>query len=103
VAIVIPDQEALLHYAKSVGKEQLSFAELCADAGIQKTILDGLIDTGKKAKLHGFEQVRFIHLSAELFTPENGLLTPSFKAKRDVLRKHFAKQIEAMYSMDNSG
>ena len=98
----MPDQEALLSYAKSVGKQKLSFDDLCRDSDVQKTILQGLIDHGKKAKLHGFEQVRFIHLSSELFTPENGLLTPSFKAKRDVLRKHFAKQIEVMYAMDNS-
>lgn len=100
--MIVPDFDQLHSYAKKVGKEQKSDEELCKDSEVQTYILQGLIDAGKKAKLHSFEQIRFIYLHPELFTPENGFLTPSFKAKRDVLRKHFAKQIEDMYAKDNS-
>lgn len=34
---------------------------------------------GQSAGLHGFEQVKIIRLTTELFTVENNLLTPTFK------------------------
>ena len=43
-------------------------------------------------------QVRDIHIHPELFSVENGLLTPTFKTKRNDVRKYFADQIGAMYS-----
>ncbi len=43
-------------------------------------------------------QVKDIHLHAELFSVENGLLTPTFKAKRQDLKTKFSGQIETMYS-----
>ena len=42
-------------------------------------------------------QVRDIHVFDELFTVDNGFLTPTFKGKRPALKKHFADQIAAMY------
>jgi len=42
--------------------------------------------------------VRDIYLHPELFSVENGLLTPTFKAKRQDLKKEFQPQIDEMYS-----
>lgn len=44
-----------------------------------------------------FLQVKDIHIHDELFSLENGLLTPTFKSKRPALRKYFADQFKAMY------
>ena len=42
-------------------------------------------------------QVQAVHLTAEPFSVENGLLTPSFKLKRPQAKEAFAGDIEAMY------
>ena len=43
-------------------------------------------------------QVRDIHIYDELFSVENGLLTPTFKGKRPALKTFFASQLADMYT-----
>lgn len=43
-------------------------------------------------------QVKGIYLYTELFSVENGLLTPTMKAKRPELRNYFRSQIDELYS-----
>ena len=57
-----------------------------------------MIKLGKEAGLKSFEQVKDIYLHPELFTVENGLLTPTLKAKRAEVSKHFRSQIDALYA-----
>ena len=42
-------------------------------------------------------QTKDIHLHPELFTVNNGLLTPTMKNKRPALRKAFKETVEALY------
>jgi long-chain acyl-CoA synthetase len=50
------------------------------------------------AALPNFAQVRAVHLTFEPWTIEAGLLTPTFKIKRDVLQRAFAQEIDALYA-----
>lgn len=43
-------------------------------------------------------QIKGIALHTELFSVENGLLTPTMKAKRPELRNYFRSQIDELYS-----
>lgn len=43
-------------------------------------------------------QVRDISLHTEMFSVQNGLLTPTLKAKRTDLRSHFREQIDLLYA-----
>lgn len=43
-------------------------------------------------------QVKDIVVYPEMFSIENGLLTPTLKAKRPELRKYFQAQIEELYA-----
>ena len=52
---------------------------------------------GKADGLKGFEQVRDIHLSSELWSVENDFLTPTFKTKRPKLVKHLNDVIDSIY------
>jgi len=102
VAVVVPDPETLPSEAKKqLNLEGLSMEELCRKPEVKKMILDDMVAVGKAAGLYSFEQVKDIYLSAEMFTVENDLLTPTLKSKRPKLKEHFKAQFEDMYSRLN--
>ncbi|MEU6816791.1 AMP-dependent synthetase/ligase [Streptomyces sp. NPDC046860] len=43
------------------------------------------------------ESIRVYRVVQEPFAPDNGLLTPSLKLRRDAIARHFAAEIDAMY------
>ena len=45
-----------------------------------------------------FEVPRLVHICNEAWTPENGFLTPTYKLKREVLKRTFQPQIDALYA-----
>ena len=98
VAVCVPDPEVLPSYSKSNLHISGTMEELVKNAEVKKAILADLTKLGKSSGLHSFEQVRDIHLHPELFSVENGLLTPTFKTKRQDLKKKFQPQIDEMYS-----
>ncbi|NWZ64505.1 ACSL5 ligase, partial [Acrocephalus arundinaceus] len=97
IGIVVPDAEMLPEFAAKLGVKG-SFEELCKNPAVKKAILDDLIRLGREAGLKSFEQVKDLYIHTELFSVENGLLTPTLKAKRGDLVKFFQKEIEALYS-----
>uniref|UniRef100_A0A672ZR41 Arachidonate--CoA ligase n=1 Tax=Sphaeramia orbicularis TaxID=375764 RepID=A0A672ZR41_9TELE len=97
VGIIVPDPDFLPMWAKKKGIEG-SFSELCSNKDIKNAILEDILRLGKEAGLKSFEQVRDIALHLEMFSVQNGLLTPTLKAKRAELRNHFREQIDAMYA-----
>jgi len=50
------------------------------------------------ATLPHYKRIRKFHLSKDLFTPDNGLLTANQKLKREAIEAHYAHQVEAMYT-----
>ncbi|XP_071313141.1 long-chain-fatty-acid--CoA ligase 1-like [Trachinotus anak] len=98
VAVVIPDPDFLCGWAKRTLGLQGSYQELCGRAEIKAAILEDMQRLGKEADLKSFEQVKAIHIHTELFSIENGLLTPTMKAKRNEMRQYFRPQIEELYA-----
>ncbi|NXD77933.1 ACSL5 ligase, partial [Halcyon senegalensis] len=97
VGIVVPDPETLPGFAAKVGVKG-SYEEVCKNPAVAKAILEDMVRLGKEAGLKTFEQVKDLYIHTEMFSVENGLLTPTLKAKRAELAKFFQKQIEALYS-----
>ncbi|XP_047408527.1 long-chain-fatty-acid--CoA ligase 5 isoform X2 [Sciurus carolinensis] len=64
---------------------------------LKEAILEDLHKNGKEGGLKSFEQVKNIFLHPEPFSIENGLLTPTLKAKRGELSKYFRTQIDSLY------
>jgi long-chain acyl-CoA synthetase len=91
VAIVVPDPENLIPAAAQQGIKDTDIKELCRNPAIKKFVYNSLMKVAEKAKLKGFEKVKNIHLDHEQWTPENGLLTPTLKAKRPELKKKIRK------------
>ncbi|KFM62485.1 Long-chain-fatty-acid--CoA ligase 1, partial [Stegodyphus mimosarum] len=96
VAIVVPDQKVVQNWCK-MNEIEGSWSEICENKAVKKMILTEITDLGKKAGLKSFEQVKDLYLHPELFTIDNGLLTPTLKTKRPDCRKFFMPQITAMY------
>ncbi|XP_033974686.1 long-chain-fatty-acid--CoA ligase 5 [Trematomus bernacchii] len=97
IAIVVPDPDTLPGLAKSLGCKG-SIEELCKNTEIKKAILSDMTKLGKEAGLKSFEQVKEVYLHSEQFTIENGLLTPTLKAKRAELKNLFQPQIDKLYA-----
>uniref|UniRef100_A0A8C7U0R5 Arachidonate--CoA ligase n=1 Tax=Oncorhynchus mykiss TaxID=8022 RepID=A0A8C7U0R5_ONCMY len=96
VGIVVPDPDFLPGWAKKKGIEG-SYLEMCASK-MKNAILEDILRLGKEGGLKSFEQVRDISLHTEMFSVQNGLLTPTLKAKRTDLRSHFREQIDLLYA-----
>ncbi|XP_057187402.1 long-chain-fatty-acid--CoA ligase 1a isoform X1 [Triplophysa rosa] len=97
VGIVVPDPDFLPGWAKKRGIEG-SYTEMCKNKELKNAILEDIVRLGKEAGLKSFEQVRDITLHPEMFSVQNGLLTPTLKAKRAELRRHFRDQIDQLYA-----
>lgn len=97
VGVVVPDFEVLAPIAeKDFGlKDEVAIA---GDARVKKLILEDMSKVGKAAGLASFEQVKDVHVHPELFSVENGLLTPTFKSKRPDIRARFQDDFDRMYA-----
>ncbi|XP_041838935.1 long-chain-fatty-acid--CoA ligase 1a isoform X2 [Melanotaenia boesemani] len=97
VGIVVPDPDFLPIWGKKKGFEG-SYSELCSNKDVKAAILEDILNLGKEAGLKSFEQVRDIALHPEMFSVQNGLLTPTLKAKRTELRNRFREQLDELYA-----
>ncbi|XP_056586257.1 long-chain-fatty-acid--CoA ligase 6 isoform X2 [Triplophysa dalaica] len=97
VGIVVPDPEVFPSWAQKKGFEGC-FEELCENKELKKAILDDMVRLGKTSGLHSFEQVKDIQIHKDMFSIQNGLLTPTLKAKRPELKEYFKTEIEQLYS-----
>ncbi|KAK6061705.1 hypothetical protein COOONC_00629 [Cooperia oncophora] len=71
------------------------FLRLTLDRHIR---LKKLNQTAKSKKLESIELIKEIHLTSEEFTAGNGLVTPTLKLRRHLLKQRFEKEIEKMYN-----
>lgn len=101
VAVIVPEEEAvrkMLEDSVESALAKAAFSEICKSERLKSIIIKEIMQIGKDSGLHGFEIPRSIHLVDELFTVENGLLTPTFKLKRQQARDKYEKEIERMYA-----
>ncbi|KAM4595915.1 long-chain-fatty-acid--CoA ligase 1-like, partial [Polymixia lowei] len=98
VAVVIPDPDFLSGWVKKTLGLEGSYLELCATKEVKAAILEDMVRLGKEGGLKSFEQVKAVWVHTELFSVQNGLLTPTLKAKRAELRQHFRAQIDELYA-----
>ena len=100
VAVLIPDEDTVRNMLEKSGETALakkSFAEICQDEKLKTIIMVQINKVGKANGLHGFEIPKAIHLDSEPFSVDNGILTPTFKLKRQQAHNKYEPHIEAMY------
>ncbi len=61
--------------------------------------MDEITNICKEHKLSGLEKPKDFYLTAEQFSVENNLLTPTFKLKRNIARDYYKEKIDAMYKV----
>ncbi|ORY48442.1 acetyl-CoA synthetase-like protein [Rhizoclosmatium globosum] len=117
VAIVVPDAEYAIPLAREHGVLPADtpnpgptapnapphplLKTVCQSQKIRDLVLKDLNKIGKQHGLKGFEFAKAVHLDAEGFSIENGLLTPTFKLKRNEAGLKFRPQIDVMYKALN--
>jgi len=98
VAVIVPDEEVVIPWLKKNGVVVSSLTEACKQSLLKKAVEDDMKRIAKERGLHGFEQAKAIHLHDDLFSLENGLLTPTFKLKRPIVKKQFEDVIAHLYT-----
>jgi len=98
VALVVPEEETVMKWAKANGKDG-DFASLCENDELKKIIKEDWMKIAVEKKLSSLEKPKEFMLWSELFSIENNLITSTFKLKRNVAKTVFKPQIDAMYQV----
>ncbi|CAF1587630.1 unnamed protein product, partial [Adineta steineri] len=69
---------------------------------LKQTVLEDMNREGKRRGLMSYEQVKAIEFIKEPFTIENGLLTPTFKARRYAVEKKYKELFQNIYKSVNA-
>lgn len=96
-ALVVPNFQHLEVWCRDNGVHWTSPQFMILNPKVQKVFRSEIEKTNEEL-LGKEERVQQFHLLADLWTAENGLLTPTLKLRRDVLLKTFAKEIEDLYA-----
>lgn len=94
VALLVPDPDWAAAWARGRDKPT-DLAELVNDADFRRAMQEAVDRVNKT--LSPVEKVRKFLLSPEPFTTENGMLTPTMKIRRHVIRKTWADRLEELY------
>lgn len=98
VAIIVPDKLVLEKWIKE--KEELSglsYSEALKHPLIQKLFQDEIKSQCEAAALNKYEYPMKFHLTETVFSPDNDILTPTFKLKRREALMYFLNEIKIMY------
>ncbi|KAF9431843.1 hypothetical protein BGZ76_011633 [Entomortierella beljakovae] len=103
VAVVVPEPEYFLPFANGVAGTNVSMGDLegisklCKDPKIVLEVTRELEKAGKAGALRGFEFIKRVYLTTDIFSVDNGMMTPTFKVRRPQVAENFKSQIQAMY------
>ena len=100
VAIIVPDEDTVrpLLTSKDTTLAKAPFSSICQSPALKTILQEDIKKVSKENGLHGFEVPKAIHIEHELFSVENGLLTPTFKLKRQQARERYQNKIEELYA-----
>jgi len=108
VAIIVPDEEVIqTSWAPTRETEgaipqgtlsKTPLEQLCrTNQDLKGDIMADIKKLSKSNGLHGFETVKAVHLESDPFSVDNGMLTPTFKMKRQQIRDRYEKIIDELY------
>ncbi|HLY57768.1 MAG TPA: long-chain fatty acid--CoA ligase [Stellaceae bacterium] len=86
VALIVPDDETLSKHPEG---------NVAADPEVQQRIADAVAEANRV--LTGAERVRRFLILDEAFTVANGMMTPTLKIKRHMIRQRYGEALERLY------
>ena len=100
VAVVVPDELELRRALRKQGMEEadMEFATICKRKEVRAVVMKAMMETANASKLMGFEKVKNVYCESEMWTVENGMLTPTMKLKRDFSKNHYKEIIQQLYN-----
>lgn len=99
IAVVVVEVPAVRKWLaeKGIEAEGDDISSHLEHPDLHQLILTNFLELAKVNKFNGLEKIKKVHLTAEPFSIENDLLTPTMKIKRNIARKVFAAEIAKMY------
>jgi len=94
-ALVVPDEDILRSYAKEQRMEASKFDDILASSEVERVFEQLFKSYSRTAAAH--EKIRKFRLIREPFSVENGMMTPTLKLKRKVIKARFPELIDSMY------
>jgi long-chain acyl-CoA synthetase len=94
VAVLVPRPEFLESFAQAHGKPN-NLAALAGDPELHKALAAALDEVNRGLSV--IERVRRFVVASEPFTIANGMLTPSMKVRRHVVRQAYGARLEGLY------
>ena len=94
VAVIVPDKEFAINWAKDNSKNQ-SFESIVKDEEFKKEINEVVNKVNKNLSV--IEHVRKFILIDHEFTIENSMMTPSMKVRRFVVKNKYGEELEKLY------
>ena len=95
IALVVPDEEAITQYAKSMAIPSDDYAALLPRDEIHELIAGEIANVNRTAA--SYEQIRAFDILPEPFSLENGLLTPTLKPRRGRISMMYEGLIGRLY------
>lgn len=100
VAIAIPQKGPIMRLAAELGlATDGPYNAILDDPKVRAGVLKAFEAIGKANNKKAFEFAKEIRLVTDEWTPENGLLTSSFKLKRQALNAFYKDKIDEMYNI----
>ena len=94
VALLVPDPDFLAEWAKAADKAA-DLGEIHADPGLHEAVSRAVERVN--SDLSQFERVRRFMIARGPFTVENGMMTPSMKIRRHMIKQDYGTALENLY------
>ena len=94
VALLVPDEEWLKGWAREQGLSG-KLEELAGQEALRKAM--GAVIERVNTGLSNLEKLRRFEIVAEPFTVENGMMTPTLKIRRHMIKANYGEALEALY------
>ena len=94
VALLVPEADFVGDWAKKAGKKN-DFAAIAKDADFHEQLAEAVSRVNKDLAVA--ERVRRFIIVGDPFSVENGMMTPSMKIRRHVIKKSFGEDLNGLY------